>query len=195
MSWMMVGSAVVSVGASYISNKNNQQQQQQETAELKSQQKSQYNAIEQAQLDRQRETDLTIYQQEREARRAESMARASQANSGIAGVTANRQLDNVLFQNTLDENFIKTQGLNDLIAIRNEGWQTVSGTQLDINRSVNRTPSNKQIYTSAFMSGVSGAFSGYQASGRGNKSNSSSSSSSNSSSSSSSSSGGSSGSK
>lgn len=156
MSWFILGATVaLSAGSTYLSGKSQQSQQQAETAELKSQQRSQYNAINQAQLDKQREIDMTVYQQEREARRSESMARAGQANSGIAGVTASRQIDNVLFQNILDENFIKTQGENELIGIRNEGWQSVSGMQLDINRSVNRTVSNKQIYTSAFISGAS----------------------------------------
>lgn len=163
MSYMMVAMAVGGFGSSYLAGKEQQALQEAETKELKAQQRSQYNAIGQAQLDRQRETDLTIYQQEREARRAESMARANQANSGIAGVTANRQLDNVLFQNVLDENFIKAQGLNDLIAIRSEGWQTVSGMQSNINRSINNTPSDTQVWTKAFMSGVSGGMSGYSA--------------------------------
>lgn len=174
MAWLAVAAmATLSFGSTYYAQKSQQLQQKAETAEMESQMKSQYSAINQAQLDKQRETDMTVYQQDREARRAESMARANQANAGIAGVTAHRQIDNVLFQSVLDENFIKTQGENELVAIRNEGWDRVSGMQSQINLSKNRTASNKQIMVSSFLSGASAGLSTYGASSKGSSSSSS----------------------
>lgn len=190
MSWFAVGAVAVSAVSVYASSKGQQISQQTETAELESQQKAQYSAVYQAQLDKQRETDMSVYQQNREAMRAESLARAGQANSGISGITASRQIDNVLFQSILDENFIKTQGEHDLISIRNEGQSSVSSMQLNINRSRNATLSNKQIYTGTFMSGVSAGLGAYASSGGSKKNSSSSDNSSGSSSSGSSSSGG-----
>lgn len=178
MSWLAVAVGGTMALSSIYAGKQQQALNEAETRELQAQQKSEYNAIQQAQLDKQREIDMATYQQDREARRAEANARAGQANTGIAGITAGRQIDNVLFQSVLDENFIKTQGENALINIRNEGQSMVSSTQSKINAAKRGTQSSKNIYISGALSGVSGFLSAGGASQKSGGSSSSSSSSS-----------------
>ena len=149
-----ITATVLSVGTTAMSGMQQKYNQQAQTKQLEMSQRASINATEQAIQDKQRETDLAEYQQQREARRAESTVRAGQANAGIAGITANKQLDNVLFQSILDINYIKTQGENSLINISNQGYSNSSSIQEGINTSKRNTPSNLQIGVSVLTAGT-----------------------------------------
>ena len=149
-----ITATVLSVGTTAMTGLQQKYNQQAQTKQLQMSQRASISATEQAIQDRQRETDLAEYQQQREARRAESLTRASQANSGIAGITANKQLDNVLFQSILDVNYIKSQGENALINISDQGYSNSSSIQEGINTSKRNTPSNLQIAISSATAGT-----------------------------------------
>lgn len=144
----------IGAGTTAISGIQQKYMQQAQTKQLEMSQRASINSTEQAIQDKQRETDLAEYQQLREVRRTESTVRAGQANNGIAGITANKQLDNVLFQSILDINYIKTQGENSLINISNQGYSNSSSIQEGINTSKRNTASNLQIGISSATAGV-----------------------------------------
>lgn len=154
MSWLAVavGAVVASTAMTGISARNNQKAQ---TQQIEMSQRANASAIQQAEEDKKRETDMAVYQQDREARRAESMARAGQANAGIAGITATRQIDNVVFQNMLDINYIKTQGDNSLINLSNQGFNQASELQSSLNTSKRNTPSGLEIAMNTAVAGIS----------------------------------------
>ena len=153
MSWIAVG-VTLSVASTAYTGMQQRSQQQAQTKQLGMDSRANQSAIQQAEADKQREIQLKEYQQQREARRAESTARAGQANTGIAGITANRQIDNILFQSTLDTNYIKAQGENDINAILNQGFNQSSQIQSAINTSKRNTPSNLEIAVSSSVAGT-----------------------------------------
>lgn len=153
MSWIAVG-VTLSVASTAYAGMQQRSQQQAQTKQLEMDSRANQSAIQQAEADKQREIQLKEYQQQKEARRAESMARAGQANAGIAGITANRQIDNILFQSTLDTNYIKAQGENDINAILNQGFNQSSQIQSAINTSKRNTPSNLEIAVSSSVAGI-----------------------------------------
>lgn len=151
---LAIGATALSVGSTAmtgIMTRNNQKAQSQQ---IEMAQKSNASAVSQAEQDKQREIAMAVYQKERESRRAESMARAGQANAGIAGITATRQVDNVVFQNMLDINYIKTQGENSLINISNQGFNQASELQSSLNTSKRNTPSGLEIGISTATAGI-----------------------------------------
>lgn len=153
MSWLAVAvtASVATTAMTGIMQRNAQKGQ---TQQIEMSQRANASAVEQAKLDKQREIDMTVYQQDRENRRSESMARAGQANAGIAGITASRQIDNVVFQNMLDINYIKTQGENSLISLTNQGSNQQSQLQAELNTSKRNTPSGLEIGISSATAGI-----------------------------------------
>lgn len=81
-------------------------------------------AIEEAMKEEHRLEDLEIAQNERIALRDSSSAVAMSANTGVAGVSAERNVDNVLFQSLLDENVIKANSSAKLFQIGNQGFSS-----------------------------------------------------------------------
>lgn len=154
LSTFAVTATVLSVGTTAMSGLQQKYVQQAQTKQLQMSQQASISATEQAMKDKQREIDLAKYQQDREARREESVTRAGQANAGIAGITASKQIDNVLFQHILDVNYIRTQGENSLIGISNQGYSDSSAIQSNINTSKRNTISNLQILTSTATAGT-----------------------------------------
>lgn len=151
---LAIGATALSVGTTAVQGLQQRAESKAQTAQLNMDKKANASAISQAEVDKQRETDMAVYQQNREARRAESMARAGQANTGISGITANRQIDNVLFQSNLDINYIKTQGENDINNILNQGFNQSAQIQSAINTSKRNTPSNLEVAINAGVAGV-----------------------------------------
>lgn len=145
---------IMAVGGTAMSGMQQKLNQQAQTKQIEMTQKANTSAIEQAQKDKQAEIDMTVYQKDRENRRLESMARAGQANSGIAGITASRQIDNVVFQNMLDINYIKTQGDNALIDLSNKGFEQSASIQSALNTSKRNTPTNLQIGVNSAVAGI-----------------------------------------
>lgn len=154
MSWVAVGVALASVATTAVAGISAKNQANAQTKQIEMSQRANASAIEQAEKDKQAEIDMAVYQKDRENRRTESMARAGQANAGIAGITASRQIDNVVFQNMLDINYIKTQGDNALIDLSNRGFEQSSNLQSALNTSKRNTPTNLQIGMSSATAGV-----------------------------------------
>lgn len=153
MSWLAVSVTVATASTAMIGMMQRNAQKAQ-TKQIEMTQRANVSAVEQAKQDKQREIDMSVYQQDRENRRSESMAKAGQANTGIAGITASRQIDNVVFQNMLDINYIKTQGDNSIIGLTNQGFQQQSQLQSELNTSKRNTPSNLEIGTSSATAGI-----------------------------------------
>lgn len=152
MSWVAVG-VTLAVGATAFSGIQQRNMAKAQTAQIEMNQRANTSAIEQAQKDKQAEIDMAVYQKDRENRRVESMARAGQANAGIAGISASRQIDNVTFQNMLDINFLKTQGEYDMINLSNRGFEQSSNLQSALNTSKSNTPSGLEIAVSTAVAG------------------------------------------
>lgn len=153
MSWLAVSVTVATASTAMMGIMQSNAQKAQ-TKQIEMAQRANVSAVEQAKQDKQREIDMSVYQQDRENRRSESMAKAGQANAGIAGITASRQIDNVVFQNMLDINYIKTQGENSLISLTNQGFNQQSQLQSELNTSKRNTPSGLEIGVSTAVAGI-----------------------------------------
>lgn len=151
---LAIGATALSVGSTAMTGIMSRNNAKAQTAQIEQSQRANTSAIAQAEEDKKRETDMAVYQQERQSRRSESLARATQANSGIAGITADRQLDNVMFQNVLDINYIKTQGDNSLINLSNQGFAQTSQLQSSLNTSKRNTASGLAIGVSTLGAGI-----------------------------------------
>lgn len=141
MSWLavaVVGVSVATTAISGISQRNIAKANIQagEIAKI-----AQNSANTQAEEEQQRETANLLTQERRRALRERSTAVAQQANTGVAGVSAKRQIDNVLFQSVLNEDSIISRGETDIINIRNSGFAQSSNIQADINRATSSKPS------------------------------------------------------
>lgn len=150
LAMVSIGATVASTAITGIMQRNAQKAQ---TKQIEMSQRANASAVQQAEKDKQRETDMAVYQQDRENKRNESIVKAGQANAGIAGITASRQIDNVVFQNMLDINYIKTQGENSLISLSNQGFNQQNQLQSELNTSKRNTPSYLEIGTSTAVAG------------------------------------------
>lgn len=146
--------SALAVGSSAMQGIQQRNMAKAQTQQLEMTQRANASAIEQAQKDKQAEIDMAVYQKDRENRRVESMARAGQANAGISGISASRQIDNVTFQNMLDINYLRVQGENDMINLSNKGFEQTSNIQSAINTSKRNTPSGLEIAISSATAGV-----------------------------------------
>lgn len=124
----------------------------------------------QAEMDALDEQSMQLTDALRESLSAQSTAVAIQANTGISGVTAERQRSNIDFQNTMDVNRIQEAGDRSLISIRNAGFSNASKIQSSINSAQANRPSGTTMATTMAVNmlatGVS-AYGQYKLSGGG----------------------------
>lgn len=151
LAMVSIGATVASTAVTGIMQRNAQKAQ---TQQIEMAQRANTSAVQQAEKDKQREIDMAVYQQDRENRRSESLVKANQANAGIAGITASRQIDNATFQNILDINYIRTQGENSLIDLSNKGFSQTSNLQSQLNTSKRNTASYLEIGASTAVAGI-----------------------------------------
>lgn len=119
MSWWAVGISLTTATVGVMENRanikaNNRQVEMDNRANT--------SATEEAMREQNRLEDLEVAQNERIALRDSSSAVAMSANTGVAGVSAERNVDNVLFQSLLDENVIKANSSAKMFQIGNQGF-------------------------------------------------------------------------
>ncbi len=152
MSWVFVGATIATTVIGGIS------QRKQAEAQIRAGEQAQIastNTTEQAQLEDIRETNRQRLEEKRRARREASTAVAQQANTGIAGISSKRQVDNILFQSILNQDVITQSGENRLFNIANQGFANDSAIASDINRAKSSKPSLGSIALEAGARGLS----------------------------------------
>jgi len=160
--WVMIAMASTTVATTAISMDNqkkiNENQIKQGEMDLIASQNATMNAEEEAR--RQESESLTNIG--RELLSSQATATALQANTGIAGVTAEKQKRNIDMQNTFDVGVIKDQSDQAIFQIRNQGFANSQSLQNSINTARASKPSNTQIATTALMAGASAGLSVYK---------------------------------
>lgn len=110
--------------------------------------------IKQAQEDKNRETEMRLSEEQRKRLRDTSTAVANSAYSGVAGISRERAINNVLFQSTLNEDTIKAQGETALSNIATQGSQQNMQIVSNINQAKTNTPSFLGIALNSAMAGA-----------------------------------------
>lgn len=134
MSWAMVAVAVAVVSGA-VSQRSQRKQatmqrdQQQAIYDIETEQTERDNrantsAMEQAMEDEKQAEFLETLENDRKALRDVGTTVAQTANTGVAGITAERNIDNALFQNQLNENVIKANTEAQLFNIANTGFRS-----------------------------------------------------------------------
>lgn len=153
MSWFLTGAVVLTAGSTAL--------------QMKSQRDLADNQIKQGEMDR-IASDSSTKNAEEEAQRQESfdlseVAReliaskattiATQANSGVSGVTQDRIKRDLDMQNSLDVNFVKRQGEQTLFSIRNAGFNNDASIQNSINSAKSSKPTKTAMAVSSVLAG------------------------------------------
>lgn len=112
-------------------------------------------AIAQAQADKNQEVSMKLSEEQRKKLRESSTAIAQSAYSGVAGISKERALNNILFQSTLNEDVIKAQGETALSNIASSGAQQNMSIVQGINQAKSQTPSFLGIALNAGIKGAS----------------------------------------
>ncbi len=110
-------------------------------------------ATKQAEQDANEETRMELANKRREFLRTQGSIVAQQANTGVAGVTAERQRRNVDFQHNMDVQNIKKKSENTLISIRHQGFRNDSQIQSNLNRI--HKPSGGEVLGKTALAGLS----------------------------------------
>ena len=154
MSMFWVG-AIIAVGTTYMSAKAQDDQAKFQVEQGNLDMIASNSATEQAEKDARDEEAFELSDLAREFLATKSTAVAQQANSGIAGVTSDRQRRNIDFQHSLDVGTIKRKGENTLTSIRNSGFQNNSQIQSSINVGTSNKVSGGEMATRVGLSALS----------------------------------------
>lgn len=175
MSWVLVGTttALSAISAYATMDAQNKQAQAQIDQGQRDMIASQ-SATEQAEADLRDEQALELSDLASKLLGAESAQRATSANSGVAGITAERNMRNIQFQNTFDVNQVNTKNERLLIGIRNSGFNNASSIQGGINEASSRKTSRTAMAVNTTLSGgkafiSSGGLKGLRAGKKGGK--------------------------
>lgn len=158
MSWWAVGITLTSATIGQYQQRENIKANNRAVEQA---QRANTSAVEQALEDEMQQEFLAEVQADREALRASSTAVAQSANTGVAGITAERNIDNVLFQNLLDENVLKANSEANLFNISNQGFSQAQQIQ-------SRKKSKPKVLGQLLQVGLEGAKT-YVARGGGSK--------------------------
>lgn len=132
MSYLMVAVGVSTVSTALaIDAQNKQAKFQEEQGRLDM--VASNSATQQAEADARDQEAVDLSEVAREFLAVKSSVVAQQANSGISGVTSDRQRRNVDFQNSLDINTIKKKSDNVVFNIRQSGFSNNQTIQSSIN--------------------------------------------------------------
>lgn len=154
MSWFLVGATVVSVASSALASKQQQRIADRQVEQARMDMVASTSATKQAEEDAKIEESFDLAKVARELLASRSTAVATQANNGVAGITQERQLRNIDFQNSLDVGIVKRQADQTLIGIRNSGFSNNQQHQNTINTAKANRPSNTDLAVKAIGSGV-----------------------------------------
>ncbi len=121
-----VGLSVVTTGASIMqANRTADFNEEQARLDMVASDKATEQAVEESE----REEGMNLAQLAREALAKKSTIVAQQANTGVSGVTSERQRRNVDFQESMDVETIKRQSANTVNSIRQTGYTNNSQIQ------------------------------------------------------------------
>lgn len=156
MSYWIAGTVMV---VSDVSTTINAGKHQQDLADVQMEQGrmnmvASQSATRMAEEDANRKTSNRLTQIGRELLKAQSMATAVQAETGVAGLSAERAQRNVDMQNTFDVNNIQEAGEVMTSNIRMQGFQNNAQIQGAINTAEASRPSNTEIFTNSLLSGI-----------------------------------------
>lgn len=148
---VLIGLTVASMVASGVSQRTQQKATQDagDKALIANQ-----SAITQAQSDKNREVAMRLSEEQRKRLRESSTATAQSAYSGVAGISKERALNNILFQSTLNEDVIKANGETALSNIASSGSQQNMNIMQGINDSKAKTPSYLSIGINSAIAGA-----------------------------------------